>query len=194
MDSLTIALFPLNTVLFPGGQLRLKIFEQRYLDMTKRCIAQTTGFGVVAALPAQGNEVEVANVGTLAVINQWDMPHTGIFSLETSGAVRFLIEERWVEKDGLNMARVREISNEPEITMPAQFASLASLLKALIEKYGADKFPSPVRCESASWVGMRLAEVIPISLKLKHQLLEISDAEIRLKAVAQFLASQNIKA
>jgi uncharacterized protein len=193
MDALTIPLFPLNTVLFPGGQLRLKIFEQRYLDMTKRCIADTMGFGVIAAFPAQGSDVEIASVGTIAIINQWDMPHTGIFDLQTSGATRFLIEERWTEKDGLNVARVREIPNEPDITMPAESAALATLLESLIEKYGADKFPSPVRVESASWVSMRLAEVIPISLKLRHQMLEINDAALRLKAVAQFLASQNIK-
>jgi len=39
-------LFPLNTVLFPGGVLPLKIFEQRYLEMTKICISDNRPFGV----------------------------------------------------------------------------------------------------------------------------------------------------
>ena len=30
---LTIPLFPLHTVLYPGGPLPLRVFEPRYLDM-----------------------------------------------------------------------------------------------------------------------------------------------------------------
>ncbi|MCW5626902.1 MAG: LON peptidase substrate-binding domain-containing protein, partial [Burkholderiales bacterium] len=39
-------LFPLDTVLFPGGMLPLKIFEQRYLEMTKVCLRDDAPFGV----------------------------------------------------------------------------------------------------------------------------------------------------
>jgi Lon protease-like protein len=33
-----LPLIPLQTVLFPGGRLPLKIFEQRYLDLLKQCL------------------------------------------------------------------------------------------------------------------------------------------------------------
>ena len=35
----SLPLFPLRTVLFPGGLLPLKVFEQRYIEMTKACLA-----------------------------------------------------------------------------------------------------------------------------------------------------------
>src|SRR4051812_50170119 len=60
-----IPLFPLHTVLFPGGPLPLRIFETRYVDMVRRCMREATPFGVVliedgdeagggAAPPARG--------------------------------------------------------------------------------------------------------------------------------------------
>ncbi|HEY0954527.1 MAG TPA: LON peptidase substrate-binding domain-containing protein, partial [Roseateles sp.] len=48
-------LFPLRSVLFPGGHLPLRIFEPRYLDMIQRCHAQGQPFGVVAL--TEGHEV-----------------------------------------------------------------------------------------------------------------------------------------
>ncbi|MCH1998346.1 LON peptidase substrate-binding domain-containing protein, partial [Achromobacter xylosoxidans] len=75
----TIPLFPLSNALFPAGVLHLRIFEVRYLDMIRRCIADGTEFGVVALLA--GNEVRspegqevLADVGTLARIDAWDAP------------------------------------------------------------------------------------------------------------------------
>jgi uncharacterized protein len=192
-DVETIALFPLATTLFPGGVLPLKIFELRYLDMVKKCIAQNLGFGVVSTLPQAGESgATYSNVGTLATITHWDMPHVGIFTLNTCGAIRFAIEARWVEKDGLNVGRVRLIPNEPDAVFPLEFEPLARLLAALIENVGADKFPSPLQLDSASWVSMRLAEVIPLSLKIKQQLLEINDPVLRLRAIETFLARNNV--
>jgi len=45
-----IPLFPLSTVLFPGGVIALKIFEARYLDMIKQCLREKTEFGVVSII------------------------------------------------------------------------------------------------------------------------------------------------
>ncbi len=193
METFDIPLFPLNTVLFPGGQLPLKIFEQRYLDLIKRCISKTEGFGVVASGVGENKSRAFAGLGTMAVIDEWDMPHPGIFQLRTSGAGRFAIEENWQEKDGLFMARVRQIPAETDITLASDHGHLAQLLEALIEKFGADKFPAPLQLGSGSWVSMRLAEVMPMSLALRQNLLEINDVALRLTAVEKFLIQQNIR-
>ena len=47
MSTAEIPLFPLNTVLFPGGPLPLRIFETRYTDMVRRCMREQSAFGVV---------------------------------------------------------------------------------------------------------------------------------------------------
>ena len=55
----SIALFPLNIVLFPAGSLPLRIFETRYVDMVRRCMRETQTFGVV--LIREGSEVGPAS-------------------------------------------------------------------------------------------------------------------------------------
>ena len=46
MTAADIPLFPLRSVLFPGGFLPLRIFEQRYLTMIRDCARNDSGFGV----------------------------------------------------------------------------------------------------------------------------------------------------
>ena len=46
-DHAWLPLFPLDTVLFPGGVLPLKIFEARYIDMVRDCMKRDAPFGVV---------------------------------------------------------------------------------------------------------------------------------------------------
>ena len=73
---LALPLFPLGTVLFPGGLLPLRIFEVRYLDMIGRCHKAGLPFGVVGL--TQGSEVRVpsaqaeqfASIGTTACTNR----------------------------------------------------------------------------------------------------------------------------
>ena len=86
-----LPLFPLKTVLFPGGVLPLRVFEPRYMDMITRCMREDAGFGV--CLIAAGEEVgETAvphPVGTEARIEQWDMAQAGVLNLLTRGSRRF---------------------------------------------------------------------------------------------------------
>jgi len=67
---ITIPLFPLNAVFYPDGHLALQVFEVRYLDMIRKCIAAGLPFGVVAL--SHGSEVRkpdqqetFAGVGTI---------------------------------------------------------------------------------------------------------------------------------
>ena len=97
----TLPLFPLRTVLFPGGLLPLKVFEQRYIDMTKDCLKEEQPFGV--CLITKGDEVassssgppEFARVGTLARIVDWEMPQLGILHVATTGGTRSDPRSRW---------------------------------------------------------------------------------------------------
>ena len=61
-----ILLFPLNTVLFPGGVLPLRVFEQRYLDMAAACMKDNSPFGI--CLIDKGGEVGRAAVPSGASI------------------------------------------------------------------------------------------------------------------------------
>ena len=188
-----IPLFPLNTVLFPGGILPLKVFEQRYIEMIKVCLRDTTPFGV--CLIREGREVGHAAVpepvGCLATIENWEMPQLGMFHIVARGGERFRIRETRVASNHLMSAAVELL---PPDAAAAEVDSLCrQVLQAVIEKVGAAQFPAPLRLDDASWVGYRLAEVLPLEPRLKQELLETTDAGGRLERLRALLVEQGLK-
>jgi uncharacterized protein len=191
--ALEVFIFPLNTVLFPGGVLPLKIFEQRYLDMTKICIGEDRPFGV--CLIKEGREVGTPavpeEIGCLARITQWDMPQLGVFQLLTEGTRRFRILHSSVGKNGLISATVETLPAENEVA--PRDTLCGEVLKAIIEKVGAEHFPAPHRFDDAAWISYRLSEVLPISLDIKQQLLQLADPQARLSQLSQILSQQGFQ-
>ena len=199
-ETSALPLFPLKTVLFPGGILPLKVFEQRYVAMTKTCLKDEAPFGVclltrgeeVSRIPAASGEVSFALVGTKARIVSWDMPQLGIFHIRTEGFVRFQVRSHTVASDGLIVAEVADIPPEPARELSDSFKPVAKFLEILIERVGSENFPSDLALTDASWVGYRLAEILPLPLTIKQSMLEINDADVRLTALAQFLKKQDL--
>ncbi len=190
MQAQQIFVFPLNTVLFPGGVLPLKIYEQRYLEMTKVCLAEDRPFGV--CLIKEGRETGTPavpqEIGCLARITQWDMPQLGMFHLLTEGTQRFRIVRSNVQKNGLICAEIEELPADGVVAPQETLCS--EVLKAIIDKIGAGHFPSPHRFDDAAWIGYRLSEVLPISLETKQQLLQMADPQARLSELKQILSLQ----
>jgi Lon protease-like protein len=189
-----IPIFPLGTVLFPGGMLPLRIFEQRYLEMTKLCIRDNAPFGV--CLIREGQEVGAPavphSVGCTARILRWDMPHLGLFQLVTEGDSVFRILEQWSSRTGLLYAQVELDDPAPPLPLPEAFESLAQLLETIISKVGAERFPAPARLDEAAWVAYRLAESLPMEASLRQQLLEVRDPLAALNEVKTFLQSKSV--
>lgn len=187
-----IHIFPLNTVLFPGGVLPLKVFEQRYVEMTKACLRDSRPFGV--CLIREGREVGAAAVpepvGCLAAIEHWDMPQLGLFHLVARGGGRFRIREMRVAPNHLISATVEPIP--PDAATEEVDPLCREVLKAIIEKLGAERFPSPARLDDAAWVGYRLAEVLPLETRVKQELLELAGAGRRLQRLHALLAKQGL--
>lgn len=182
-------LFPLDTVLFPGGRLPLRIFEQRYMEMTKACIRDSSPFGV--CLIREGREVGApatpVEVGCLARIGNWDMPQLGLLHVTALGVQRFRILERRVQPDGLAVASIELLQSDVDFEVPENCAGCVRLLERVIEQQGA-LFEPPHRLDSASWVSSRLAEILPLPLAAKQELLELGDARARLERLNSLLA------
>jgi len=189
-----IPIFPLGTVLFPDGLLPLRIFEQRYLEMTKVCIRDNVPFGV--CLIREGVEVGAPavphTVGCTARILRWDMPHLGLFHLVTEGGSIFRILEQWVSRTGLLCAQVELDDPAPALALPDAFRPLAQLLETIIGKVGAERFPAPARLDDAAWVAYRLAESLPLEAGLRQQILEARDPLRALNEVRAFLQSKAV--
>jgi Lon protease-like protein len=183
-----LPLFPLNTVLFPGGRLPLRIFEQRYMEMAKTCLKDGSPFGV--CLIREGAEVGEpaipAHVGTLARITTWDMPQLGVLQVVAVGGARFRIQDRRVESNGLGRATVEALPDDADSAIPADCAVCVTLLERVIDQQSS-LFEPPLRKDSSSWVSSRLAELLPLPLSAKQELLELPDARTRLERLNALL-------
>lgn len=197
-ETASLPLFPLRTVLFPGGLLPLKVFEHRYVEMTKACLRNDRAFGVCLILEGDevsrgdGNMPDVAKVGTLARITNVDVPQLGIMHVATLGGSRFEIRSHAPDALGLVVGDVSMLPDEASQPLGEQHAPLARLLKLIEAKLAPENFPAETHYDDATWVGYRLAELLPLPLSLKQSMLEVSDANIRLQALAQFLERQGL--
>ena len=185
----SIPIFPLNTVLYPGGLLPLKIFEQRYLDMTKACVRDATPFGVCRI--REGREVGLPAVpdqlGCTALIEQWDMPHLGVFHLQTRGQHPFRIMQQTTQADGLIRAEIELLEETAGAIRQESFALCRRALEQIIEKIGAEYFSPPLAYDDPRWTSYRLAEVLPLDLEERQGLLELRNDGERLQRLCACL-------
>lgn len=181
-----IPLFPLHTVLFPGGALPLRIFEPRYLDMVGECLRNGTGFGV--CLISEGKETGPAaksfEVGTLGDISYWQQLPDGLLGITVRGRQRFRILAAEVRPDQLCVARVALIPNESYRELPGRYVAFAELVRDMLEELGHPYTTLPKHYDDAAWVSNRMAELLPISHVQKQYFLQLEDPLERLERLA----------
>lgn len=180
--STVIPLFPLSTVLFPDGPLRLRIFEARYLDMIGRCLREGTGFGIALIVEGReaGGPARAVTVGTVARVVDFEQLEGGLLGITALGERRFDISSVSRQSDGLNLAEMQWHAAEPQVAVPEKHAILADLLKqALVQLEAVYAVVTP-HFDDATWVGMRLAEILPLPMPERQQCLEMTDAVERL--------------
>lgn len=185
-----IPIFPLNTVLFPGGPLPLRIFEPRYIDMVSRCMKDDWPFGVV--LIKEGKESGAATthaVGTLAHIVDFYQGSDGLLGVTAVGSQRFRLKASEKQADGLNVGEVQLIEPEAQLAVPAEYRALAEILGKVLDDLGRLYQASRRDYDDAVWVTYRFVEVLPIDLEQKQHSLESSDTLARLRLVDQLLDS-----
>jgi len=178
-----IPLFPLGTVLFPGGPLPLRIFEARYIDLVRRCLRDDTGFGVVLIREGveAGGTAETFDVGTYARIVDFSQQPDGLLGIRAAGERRFRILERRRARDGLNVADVEWLPDEPNLPLPEELAELAPALESILTQVGEPYASLERRPDDAAWVAGRLAEILPIPPGHKQHCLELDDPIERLR-------------
>ncbi|TAM58149.1 MAG: peptidase S16 [Rhodanobacter sp.] len=183
-------LFPLSAVLFPGGQLQLRIFEPRYLDLVRECTRQGAGFGVCLIL--QGTETGApavpAGIGTMARISDFDRDDDGLLGIVAEGGSRFRVERSRARSDGLLRGDVEVWPAEPALAVPVEFALLQNILERLIETMSPRWRHAPRSAyDDASWLGFRLAELLPLEPIEQQRMLELNDPLLRLAELRDIL-------
>ena len=211
----TLPLFPLGTVLFPGGFLPLRIFEVRYLDMIGKCHKNGVPFGVVSV--TQGTEVRrpggpiggaesFSAVGTLAVIREFATPQPGLMEIECVGTQRFRIMDSELQKHGLWTANVEAVDDDMVLAVPEDLKHTAEALRRLVETLEARRraeggdaadgmqlpFTKPYRFNDCGWVANRWSELLPLEPALKQRLMELDSPLMRLELVSDLLGRNGI--
>jgi Lon protease-like protein len=189
-DSGELPLFPLSTVLYPGGRLELRIFEPRYLDMVRECARSGSGFGVCLIVRGAqaGAPALPASVGTVARIIDFSTLPDGLLGISARGAERFCVRQTRVRDNGLLVGAVEYLTPEALTPVPAQFGVLATILRRLAEQVGGELGAAEdLHFDNAGWVAWRLAEMLPLELDEHHQLLLDDDPVRRLGRLAEWL-------
>lgn len=194
-ESTQLALFPLQTVLFPGGLLPLRVFEPRYLDLVSHCLRTDESFGIV--LIAEGQEVgqpaRPHRTGTRARISSCDAQQSGLLQITVTGERRFRILDTATGPNGLLSARVEWLQQRPALALPAEHAMLVTVLRGIIDDLGSEHFPAPWHFDDADWVGMRLAAVLPIPERARQALLELELPLDRLEIIHRYLSQRGLR-
>ncbi|SHL11292.1 LON peptidase substrate-binding domain-containing protein [Phytopseudomonas punonensis] len=180
---MTLPLFPLHTVLFPGCVLDLQIFEARYLDMISRCMKQGEGFGVVCIV--DGAEVgeaaeRVAQIGCEARIIDFQQRPNGLLGIRVQGGRRFRVKQAQVLPDKLTLAQVEWLEEQPELPLDEVYADLLALLSALAEHPMVASLDMGGNAESQAELADKLSYLLPFSAEQKLALLAEPDATLRL--------------
>ncbi|NMY02347.1 ATP-dependent protease [Pseudomonas sp. WS 5059] len=187
---MSLALFPLNTVLFPGCTLDLQLFEARYLDMISRCMKKDEGFGVVCIL--DGQEVGLAPdgyavIGCEALIRDFKQQDNGLLGIRVEGGRRFRVREAQVQRDQLLVADVEWLQEQPERALDEEDADLLALLEALAQHPMVASLDMGADAQGQQELSHRLAYLLPFTDPDKIELLQLDDPQQRLDAIQLLL-------
>ncbi|MFZ4287018.1 LON peptidase substrate-binding domain-containing protein [Variovorax sp. HJSM1_2] len=198
----TTPLFPLGTVLFPGGRLPLQIFEVRYLDMVRKCHAANQPFGVVTL--AQGSEVirpgqaeeSFQPIGTLAQITRLETLRPGLLFIECTGLQRFRHQNARRLPHGLWVAELEFIAEDNPVPVPEDLQKVAATLRKVLEQVAQQPDApapfDPVRTDDCGWLANRWCELLPLPAHTKHGLMALDNPLVRLELVADLLTQYRL--
>ncbi|MFZ0486606.1 MAG: LON peptidase substrate-binding domain-containing protein [Arenicellales bacterium] len=187
-----LTLFPLNTILFPGGPLPLRIFEPRYLKMVSNCMKKDRPFGV--CLIAEGREAGEAAIphdhGTLARIEDWNQLPDGHLGITARGGERFVVRDSWITADHLVTADIEILEDPCQTGIDEEFQPLVEILQKALPQAGPLYQHRQPRWDDPDWVAYRLAELLPPDNDFKLEVLEADTPEQRLALVNEHLRAQ----
>ncbi|OEY66723.1 LON peptidase substrate-binding domain-containing protein [Marinobacter sp. X15-166B] len=186
---MNVPLFPLNSVILPGGKIPLQLFEPRYIDMLTRCLKEDRGFVVV--LLREGRETSNTalfyDIGTYVRVADFHRLDSGLLGITVQGESKVAVVKCWQQADGLNVGDVECLMQEESVGIPAAYAELTGILRALCRHPVVNDLDMVVDYDDARDVGWRLTELLPLDKHEKQRLLELQDPLERLERLQALL-------
>ncbi len=177
-----LPLFPLTSVVLPGGRLPLRLFEPRYLDMVSDCLKRDSGFGI--CLIRDGGEAGEAalpyGTGTEVSIVDWDRQPDGLLGITVYGERKIQVHEMEIQANQLVVAEVSPLPPEPAEPVPPECEMLVDILRQSLGQLDALIHYEHPQWDDASWVGSRLTELLPLPPRVRQYLVELDNPTARL--------------
>lgn len=194
LDKITIPLFPLDAVLFPGGVLPLRIFEPRYLDMISDCMKTESGIGVV--LIDEGKEAgaaaKVHEFGTLSFISYWHKRNDGMLGITLTGKQRFRVLSTDIKANQLTVAEIELLPDIKAANKDHDTEQFIALLQQIIANLEPPYTTMTKHYDDLDWVSARLIELLPLRLKDKQRMLIMTNVNERLECLRPLLVSMEM--
>ena len=182
-------IFPLRSIVLPGGLFPLRIFERRYLDMVTTCIKNNEGF-CISLVKKEEPDLYVKDVfeyGSWVEITDWNKLQDGLLGITVEGKNIVKISNTSLDKENLLRGKIKKLDLEKEYLIPQQYLVLSKFYKKIYPNLKDFMSFKQERFSDASWIGYRLTELLPIELELKADLISTSDAIERLKKINQIM-------
>ncbi|MDX1589393.1 MAG: LON peptidase substrate-binding domain-containing protein [Oleiphilaceae bacterium] len=185
-------LFPLGSIVLPGGRLPLQLFERRYLDMLSGVMGPEKGFVVVLMRehrPDNNRDQAFYDLGTLVEVVDFAQRDNGLLGITVEGRCKVRIERHWQEKDGLNWGDIVALEEEPAVTTPAHYLELENVLRALVQHPAVASLSMEIDYRDARQLGWRLTELLPLELAQRQRLMACEDPLQRLEQIQHWMES-----
>jgi len=191
-NTIEVPLFPLSTIVLPGGRLPLRIFEPRYLEMIHDCMRLAQQFGV--CLVKRGSEVggnaQIYPYGTLVKVIDFDQGEDRLLKILTEGVSKFRVVSTRLLENQLMMGEISPLPAEPLTPVPEGLQHLSELLRGTLESVATMLSYNEPDYDCASWVGGRLTELLPITPDVRNDLLVMDDPVQRLHELDKYFSQK----
>jgi Lon protease-like protein len=178
-----IPIFPLKSIILPGGQFPLRIFERRYLDMIKDSLKTNSGF-VIALTKRDADYISsVHDYACYVEIVDWSQLDGGLLGITVEGKSLVTLSNYKLDETNLLRGDAQQIKSSIDHLIPQKYQILSKFYRKIYPEIKAYIFHNKSKYNDANWIGFRLIECLPIEISDKADLIATNEPLDRLEKI-----------
>ena len=178
-----IPIFPLKSIILPGGQFPLRIFERRYLDMIRDSLKTNSGF-VIALTKKDADYISsVHDYACYVEIVDWSQLDGGLLGITVEGKSLVTLSNCKLDETNLLRGNAQQIKSSVDHLIPQKYQILSKFYRKIYPEIKAYIFHNKSKYNDANWIGFRLIECLPIEISDKADLIATNEPLDRLEKI-----------
>ena len=178
-----IPIFPLKSIILPGGQFPLRIFERRYLDMIRDSLKTNSGF-VIALTKKDADYISsVHDYACYVDIIDWSQLDGGLLGITVEGKSLVTLSNCKLDETNLLRGDAQQIKSSIDHLIPQKYQILSKFYRKIYPEIKAYIFHNKSKYNDANWIGFRLIECLPIEISDKADLIATNEPLDRLEKI-----------